>query len=95
MAAVIPLLYETGGDTAWDRVICVSAPMALQLKRLRSKGFTEKEANNRIAAQWPVDEKMKRADYVIFNAGTPACAQRQTVQVMQQIGIHMENSDGR
>jgi len=94
VAAIIPLLYETAGERAWDRVICVGAPMALQLERLRAKGFTEKEASDRIAAQWPVDEKMKRADYVVFNAGTQVCAQRQTVQVMQHIGIHVENSDG-
>jgi dephospho-CoA kinase len=95
VVAIIPLLYETAWEAAWDRVICVGAPIALQRKRLRSKGFTEKEAHDRMAAQWPVEEKMKRADYVIFNAGTQVCAQRQTVQVMQHIGIHMEKSDGR
>ncbi|MFH1970471.1 MAG: dephospho-CoA kinase [Verrucomicrobiota bacterium] len=94
VAAIIPLLYEAAWEAAWDRVICVSAPIALQQKRLRSKGFTEKEAHDRMAAQWPVEEKMKRADYVVFNAGTQVCAQRQTVQVMQHIGIHVENSDG-
>ena len=93
--AVIPLLYEAAWEAAWDRVVCVGAPMALQQKRLRAKGFTEKEAHDRIAAQWPVEEKMKRADYVIFNAGTRVCAQRQTDQVMQHIGIHVEKSDGR
>ncbi|MBU0715954.1 MAG: dephospho-CoA kinase [Verrucomicrobia bacterium] len=95
VAAIIPLLYETAWEAAWDLVICVGAPIALQRKRLRSKGFTEKEAHDRMAAQWPVEEKMKRADYVVFNAGTQMCAQRQTVQVMQHIGIHVENSDGR
>jgi dephospho-CoA kinase len=95
VAAIIPLLYETAWEAAWDRVICVSAPMALQQKRLRSKGFTEKEAHDRMAAQWPVEEKMKRADYVVFNAGMQVCAQRQTVQVMQHIGNPVEKSDGR
>lgn len=95
VAAIIPLLYETGWTAAWDRIICVGAPIAMQRQRLRSKGFTEKEAHDRIAAQWPVEDKMKRADYVIFNAGTQVCAQRQTVQIMQHIGIHVEKSDGR
>ena len=95
MAAIIPLLYETAWEAAWDRVICVSAPIALQRERLRSKGFTEKETHDRMAAQWPVEEKMKRADYVVFNAGTQVCAQRQIVKVMQHIGIHLEKSDGR
>ena len=95
VAAIIPLLYETAWEAAWDRVICVSAPIALQRERLRSKGFTEKEAHDRMAAQWPVEEKMKRADYVVFNAGTQVCAQMQTVQVMQHIGIPVEKIDGR
>jgi dephospho-CoA kinase len=95
VAAIIPLLYEAAWEAAWDRVICVSAPLALQRERLRSKGFTQKEAHDRMAAQWPVEEKMKRADYVVFNAGMQVCAQRQTVQVMQHIGIHVEKSDGR
>jgi len=95
VVAIIPLLYETAQEAAWDRVICVGAPAALQVERLRSKGLTEKEARHRMAAQWPVEEKMKRADYVVFNAGTQMCAQRQTVQVMQHIGIHVEKSDGR
>ena len=95
VVAIIPLLYETAWEAAWDRVICVSAPIALQRERLRSKGFTEKEIHDRMAAQWPVEEKMKRADYVVFNAGTQVCAQRQIVKVMQHIGIHLEKSDGR
>ncbi len=95
VVAIVPLLYETGWAADWDRVICVGAPVALQRQRLCAKGLTEKEANNRLAAQWPVEDKMKLADYVIFNAGTRLCAQRQTVQVMQQIGIHVEKSDGR
>jgi dephospho-CoA kinase len=95
VAAIIPLLYEAAWEAAWDRVICVSAPIALQRERLRSKGWTEKEVHDRMAAQWPVEEKMKRADYVVFNAGTRSCAQMQTAQVMQQIEKHVENSDGR
>lgn len=95
VVAIIPLLYEAAWEAAWDRVICVGAPIVLQQERLRAKGFTEKEGHDRLAAQWPVEEKMKRADYVIFNAGTRACAQMQTVQIMQQIGKHVENSDGR
>jgi len=94
VVAIVPLLYETGWAAAWDRVICVGAPIALQRQRLCAKGLTEKEANDRLAAQWPVEDKMKCADYVVFNAGTRVCAQRQTVQVMQQVGIHVEKSDG-
>lgn len=86
--AVIPLLYEVGWETAWDSVICVGAPVGLQRERLRTKGFSEREIDNRLSAQWPAEEKMKRADYVIFNAGTVACAQQQTVQLMQQFEKH-------
>lgn len=69
--AAIPLLYEAGmeGD-GWDGVICVSAPEAAMLERLRGRGLDEAESRARIASQWPVAEKARRADAVIENGGT-------------------------
>ncbi|MBI2437451.1 MAG: dephospho-CoA kinase [Lentisphaerae bacterium] len=70
-------------------------PLAVQRQRLRAKGFSENEIQDRLAAQWPVEEKMKRADYVIFNSGSQECVQQQTVRVMQQLEKQVEMSDGR
>ena len=62
----IPLLFETGGETGFDRVIVVSAPEAVQRGRvLAREGMTE-EAFARISArQVPDAEKRARADHVI------------------------------
>ena len=70
VAVIIPLLYEVGWQAAWDRVICVSAPLSIQIERLRNKGVSEQDAFARLNAQLKVEEKMRRADYVIFNTGT-------------------------
>ena len=71
--ADIPLLYETGGETLCDRVIVVACAPAIQLQRLlarRSSGrsaLTEGEAMSMIQAQMPLEEKINRADHVIWN----------------------------
>ncbi|MBU4430068.1 MAG: dephospho-CoA kinase, partial [Verrucomicrobia bacterium] len=71
------------------------APMSVQVERLKLRGLTPAEARARIAAQWPVEEKMRRADYVVFNGGTPDCARRQTVRIFDDIVQHMEKKHGR
>lgn len=66
---VIPLLFETGAAEEWDAVVCVAAADETMMRRLLDRGWTEEEARRRIAAQWPVEEKVRRADYVIWNDG--------------------------
>lgn len=69
--ADIPLLYETGHDKEFDRVIVTRCTPDQQIARLRSRdGMTEDEARQRLAAQWPIDEKAARADYVIDTNGS-------------------------
>ncbi len=67
-----PLLYETGLDRTLDCVVVVWAPPGLQLARLLARdGLGAAEAGARLAAQLPVDEKARRADFVVENAGAP------------------------
>jgi len=66
----VPLLYETGAEKRFDRVIVTACSAALQLTRLLERGMTEGEARQRIAAQWPTEEKASRADFVIKTEGT-------------------------
>ncbi len=69
----VPLLYEVGLDAAVDAVVVVWAPRAAQLARLRARdGLGEAEAESRLAAQLPLDEKAARADFVVVNDGDPA-----------------------
>lgn len=66
----VPLLYETGHTADFDRVIVTACPPAVQRARLLDRGLTEAEAEQRIAAQWPADQKASRADFVIETGGT-------------------------
>jgi dephospho-CoA kinase len=65
-----PLLYEVGLEAAMDLVVVVWAPREVQLARLaRRDGLSREEAEARLAAQLPLDEKLARADVVVENAG--------------------------
>ena len=70
--AVIPLLYEVGLEREWDAVVCVASDEKTMLERLAGRGLTPAEAQARIASQWPLREKMARADRVIENNGSLA-----------------------
>lgn len=89
-AVLVPLAYEVGWERAWDRVVCVAAPAPVQLARLRRRGLSEAEARARIAAQWPVEEKMRRADFVVFNSGGLASARKQAARILNSIRRYEE-----
>jgi dephospho-CoA kinase len=68
-----PLLYEVGLERVLDCVVVVWAPAAVQRARLVARdGLSPAEADARIAAQLPIDEKAARADVVVENVGDPA-----------------------
>lgn len=76
--ADIPLYFESGHDYMADKVLTVGAPSVDQLKRLVGRpGIDETIARKIVAAQWPILEKMARADVCIWNAGTKILLQRQ------------------
>ena len=64
----VPLLYEAGFDTIFDKVLFVSVDKELQLSRLMERNnLTKEEALLRISSQIPQEEKILKADYVIEN----------------------------
>jgi dephospho-CoA kinase len=64
--ADIPLLFETGHQHDFDRIIVCACEPAEQLRRLVVRdGLTESAARARLEAQWPIGEKVARADAVI------------------------------
>lgn len=66
----IPLLYEVGAETQFDCVVVVGCSEPTQLARLARKGLRKTQARARIRAQWPLQTKMDRADFVIWNDGS-------------------------
>lgn len=74
---VIPLLFETHAGADFDAVISVACTAATQRQRLQARGWKPEEIEQRIAAQWPIAEKMARANYVIWTeAGMDVHAQQ-------------------
>jgi dephospho-CoA kinase len=68
--ADIPLLYETGGETLCERVVVVACSRNVQLDRLaKRKSLKRSEAEQMINSQMPLEEKIKRADHVVWNNG--------------------------
>ena len=67
---VIPLLFETRAESHFDKIICVACSAENQRQRLLARGWTLEQIEQRIAAQWPVEQKIARADFVIWTEGT-------------------------
>jgi dephospho-CoA kinase len=69
----VPLLYEKHLEREVDLAVVVWTPRAVQHERLvRRDGLTPAEAESRLAAQLPLDEKAERADVVVLNDGDPS-----------------------
>lgn len=64
------LLVEAGIADKLDGLVVVFCLSEQQLERLRARGMSEVEAKRRIAAQLPVEEKLKRATVAIDSTGT-------------------------
>jgi dephospho-CoA kinase len=60
----VPLLYETGGDERFDRVVVITAPAKLREQRRRVR------RDDRDLRLLPDAEKLKRADFAYVNTGT-------------------------
>ena len=69
--AIIPLLFEAHWEKNFDIICCVASTRERQIERMvATRGMTLAEAEARLAAQMPVEEKAKRSHYVIHNNGT-------------------------
>ncbi len=68
--ADIPLLYETGGETLCDRVVVVACSPSIQLASLLARSGMERgAAEEMIKSQMPLEEKITKADHVVWNNG--------------------------
>jgi dephospho-CoA kinase len=71
--ADIPLLYETGGEALCDRVVVVACSYKVQLARLTQRmSLKNAEAEQMIKSQMPLDDKIARANHVVWNDGNHA-----------------------
>lgn len=62
------LLYESGSYKTLDKMIAVYSPLPLRMKRVMERDkCSEKEFLARAENQMPDEEKIKRADFIIYN----------------------------
>ncbi|HOB35170.1 MAG TPA: dephospho-CoA kinase [Bacillota bacterium] len=88
-----PLLYEAGADKLADVVWVVAVDRKTQIDRLMKRdNIGYEQALQRIEAQMPLEEKIARADAVIYNNGTRRQTRETVLQLWQQ---YVEKSAGK
>lgn len=80
------LLVENGVHHGLDGLVVVACDEATQLRRLIERdGFSEAEARARIAAQAPVDDKIRAATWVVDTSGPLGETKKQLARVWEEI----------
>lgn len=84
----MPILFEIGAQSHFDSVWCVVCEQVIALERLcMYRHINEEEALSRLAHQMPVEEKIKRANQVIYNNGSLTQLEDQIVQCLEREGV--------
>ena len=78
LAVDIPLLFETGAETHFDKIIVIACSQATQRRRLMEKrNLTVQLAESMIVSQIPLATKIDRGDFAVWNDGLPEALQIQ------------------
>jgi dephospho-CoA kinase len=82
----VPLLFETGREQFFDLVIVVAAPKDEQIRRLEARDLRgEAEIQGILQAQWPLADKVARADYVVDNSGDQNSTREQVKNIWEKL----------
>jgi dephospho-CoA kinase len=73
----VPLLFEGGYENFFDKIITVFSQEEKALNRLKKKGIKPLDAVQRLKSQLPIEEKIRRADFIIDNNMTIDQTRRQ------------------
>jgi dephospho-CoA kinase len=84
----IPLLFETHGESAFDKVIVVSAPADVQRARVLARpGMSEAKLDAILARQLPDAAKRARADFVVDTGVDLSTTQGQVRDILACLGL--------
>ena len=84
----IPLLFETGSERDFDKVVVVSAPADVQRARvLQRTGMTAAKLDSILARQMPDEEKRARADFVVDTGTDLSTTESQVREILACLGV--------
>ena len=78
----VPLLFEKSLENWFDFTVCVASAPVQQLARLELRGLPRALAEQRISKQLPLAQKIERADFVLWNDGSPEFLQEQVSRLV-------------
>lgn len=82
----VPLLFEVGAAERFDATVLVIATPEQQRDRLmRLRHYTRADADARMAAQLPLEDKRRRAQYCIDNTGTPEATRTHILELLPRL----------
>lgn len=83
----IPLLFETSGEAAFDKVVVVSAPPEIQRRRVLARpGMTAEKFAAILERQMPDAEKRARADFIVDTGGELSTTEAQVRDIIACLG---------
>ena len=85
-AVVIPLLYEKGYDSHFQVTLALGCTPQTQRQRLHQRQWTDQMIDQRLAAQWPMSEKLQRANYCLWSEGQREALHQQIEVVLKSMG---------
>jgi dephospho-CoA kinase len=84
----IPLLFETHGEDAFDKIVVVSAPADVQRERVLARpGMTREKLTSILTRQMPDEHKRARADFVIDTGGDLSTTESQVRAIIACLGL--------
>lgn len=83
--ADIPLLFESGLQSMVEEVVLVYVPPEVQIERLIARdNLSREQAEQRLAAQFPIERKKAMADYMIDNSGSVEQTEQQVITYIRR-----------
>ncbi|MDR2761748.1 MAG: dephospho-CoA kinase [Planctomycetaceae bacterium] len=80
-----PLLLETGFDKITDKIIFIESSRENRIVRILKRNWTENDLTLRESVQLPIDQKRKRADFIIVNDKTIDDTKNQIISLIKKL----------
>ena len=83
-AVIIPLLFETRAERLLDATICLACSAAEQARRLLARGWDAVHIRQRLEAQWPIEKKIARSDFVVWSGSSLEIHEAQLLKILRR-----------